>query len=322
MSEDNRDLSLEADGRARRREAFLRVKQGVVALAYLRTDLQQLRGAPVRELNKHIKILGSAFVVDDAGIAATAYHVITRHFQRVAEAKKSGGAPPPPLYWLSHSAFVGNPDEGRALFMVNQVLDGMGSAENDLALVQLAPLDGLIPRPLKLSSELCEEGDELAVCGWPFGLELHHDRHKGAVLTASFAPAMVSAVLPSPRAPQRYRDIIQIATWISGGNSGGPLFDPVTGDVLGIVLSGVETGNEFRAEVPVRNPQTDAIEGWRLDELSLDIPSGLARAGPIHLLAPRIPQFIKQIQEKAARQSATQAGAASSPAVTRDIPGV
>jgi hypothetical protein len=138
--------------------------------------------------------------------------------------------------------------------LMNEVLDAFGSAKNDLALLQLAPYENLIPRPLTLSTELYEEGDELAVCGWPFGLELHQDQQQGGVVTASFAPAMVSAVLPSPRAAQKYPQVFQLAATINGGNSGGPVFDPGTGEVLGVVISSIEVEQTFRAEVPVRDP--------------------------------------------------------------------
>jgi S1-C subfamily serine protease len=191
--------------------------------------------------------------------------------------------------------------------LMNEVLDAFGSAKNDLALLQLAPYENLIPRPLTLSTELYEEGDELAVCGWPFGLELHQDQQQGGVVTASFAPAMVSAVLPSPRAAQKYPQVFQLAATINGGNSGGPVFDPGTGEVLGVVISSIEVEQTFRAEVPVRDPTTKAILQWRTADVSISVPSGIARAASVYTLQEQIPKFIQRFEQRA---SATSQGPA------------
>jgi hypothetical protein len=177
-----------------------------VALSYLRGDVGAMLRGPAQSLSEQIQVLGSAFVVDDVGIAATAFHVVKKHFGRVRTSKAQGAPAPAPLYYLTHPSYVGDPQDGRVIFRTAQVIDARASATHDLALLQLAPLDGKLPLVLPLSTEFYEEGDELAICGWPFGLGLHKDRHKGAVLTASISPAMVSAVLPAPGAME-YRDI-------------------------------------------------------------------------------------------------------------------
>lgn len=179
------------------------------------------------------------------------------------------------------------------------VIDATGSPGRDLALLRLQDIRGYTPSALPLAVEAYEEGDEVAICGFPFGLELHQDQQKGAVATASFTSGIISAVLPSPGAAQKFRTAFQVAAMISGGNSGGPVFDPSNAEVLGVVTSSIETEHLIRVEEGTRDPKTGKVRNWMpAQEVAVSVPSGIAKAVPIHLVRAQLEAFKKRTAEK------------------------
>lgn len=126
-------------------------------------------------------------------------------------------------------------------------------AEHDLALLRL--LDARLP-PLALSKAKVEEGQEAAITGYPLAslLGLYPITHAGiisAIKERSF-PAYNQLQLTAERV-RRLRStfvVYQIDANAYPGNSGSPLYDPLTSQVLGVVQS-----------VAVREKsQTSAIE--------------------------------------------------------------
>ena len=125
--------------------------------------------------------------------------------------------------------------------------------EHDLALLKL--VDGKLP-PMALAKNRAEEGQEVAITGYPLGslLGLYPITHAGiisAIKERSF-PAYQRSQLTAERV-RRLRssfEVYQIDANAYPGNSGSPLYDPVTQTVLGVVQS-----------VAVREKsQTSAIE--------------------------------------------------------------
>lgn len=113
-------------------------------------------------------------------------------------------------------------------------------AARDLALMRI---EGQPGPSLKIGdSRRVREGDSLAFMGFPIGgvLGFSHVTHRATV------SSITSAALPSPSAErlkeQAIRslrsgtfDIFQLDATAYPGNSGGPLFDPDTGDVVGVM---------------------------------------------------------------------------------------
>ncbi len=110
----------------------------------------------------------------------------------------------------------------------------------DLALMRIAGEPG--PAMKIGDSRRVREGDNLAFTGFPIGgsLGFSHVTHRATV------SSITSAALPSPSAErlkeQAIRglrngtyDIFQLDATAYPGNSGGPLFDPDTGDVVGVM---------------------------------------------------------------------------------------
>jgi S1-C subfamily serine protease len=87
-------------------------------------------------------------------------------------------------------------------------------------------------------SNTLKEGQEVAACGFPYGYELHV---ASASANASLSQGVVSAILPAPLVLQTEPDkckSFQVDMTLNPGNSGGPVFRPGDGEVVGIVSSG------------------------------------------------------------------------------------
>lgn len=135
---------------------------------------------------------------------------------------------------------------------------------HDLALLRI---EGPAAPALALGdSERVREGDDLAFTGFPIGGFLGYSPVTHRATVSSITPA----ALPSPSARQLQEravrglrngtfDIFQLDATAYPGNSGGPLFDPSTGEVLGVM-------------------NMVLIKGTR--ESALSQPSGIAYAIP------------------------------------------
>lgn len=140
--------------------------------------------------------------------------------------------------------------EGRRL--VVQVPEGKGKWSQRTALVvaqdpsrdlALLSIEGAPIKPLQLASpEQLREGMDIAIMGFPLAGAVGYTAvtHKGVLA------AMTDVVLPppaaqalTPRAIRQLRDggfqVMQLDVTAYPGNSGGPVFDPDSGVVLGVV---------------------------------------------------------------------------------------
>lgn len=110
----------------------------------------------------------------------------------------------------------------------------------DLALLRLAGAPG--PAMRLADSARVREGDALAFTGFPIGGVLGY----APVTHRALVSSVTAAALPSPSA-QRLKeqairslrqgrfDLFQLDATAYPGNSGGPLFDPETGEVVGVM---------------------------------------------------------------------------------------
>ena len=191
-----------------------RVKSSVVAIGtFQSTRVPQFR------------FLGTGFVVGDGTLAATNAHVIP--------ASLEPGADPEQLVAL----LPGNePSRVGVRKLTRVAID----AEHDLALMKM---DGPAMRPLSLrDSATVAEGDSLLFTGFPIGgvLGLFPATHRAMV--AAIAPVAIpsaSGQKLDPKSVRRLRDaafsVFQLDATAFPGNSGSPLYDPATGEVVGIL---------------------------------------------------------------------------------------
>ena len=199
------------------------------------------------------RFLGTGFAVGDGSVAATNSHVISVVLEQ--------GADPEVLVAL----VPGDLSRSGARKLTTIVND----ADHDLALLKM---EGQPLRPLKLrDSATVQEGDSLIFTGFPLGAALGLIPATHRAMVAAIAPI----ALPSGSGKElngsvvrRLRSapfpIFQLDVTAFPGNSGSPLYDPQTGEVVGIVNM-----------VFVRSTR----------EATLERPSGLSYAIPSrHLL--------------------------------------
>ena len=122
------------------------------------------------------------------------------------------------------------------------------SNEIDVAVVRVQGLEGTAP--LKVASNRKGEvGDEVLALGTPLGLE-------NTVTTGIISGIDRDLDIE----PFHYEDVYQISAPIAPGNSGGPLIDSKTGEVLGINSAGTTQGN-IGFSIPITSV-LPIIEGW------------------------------------------------------------
>ena len=194
-------------------DAVARIRPSIVLIGtYRATDSPRFR------------FLGTGFVVGQGTHIVTNAHVAGRpdalaqdEQALVVQVPASNGA------WAMHKA---------------RVLEK--SETHDLALLQM---DGVAAPALKVAaSHGVREGDDLAFTGFPIGglLGFSPVTHRATV------SSITTMALPSPsgqrlsgRAIRSLREgkiqIFQLDGTAYPGNSGGPLFDPANGDVVGVI---------------------------------------------------------------------------------------
>ncbi|OWA35665.1 hypothetical protein B9G55_12150 [Saccharibacillus sp. O16] len=124
---------------------------------------------------------------------------------------------------------------------------GIGE-ETDVAVVRVPDLEDVEPLKLKLDAQ-AEIGDEVLALGSPLGLQ-------NTVTTG-----IVSGVNRTfDISPYYYEGLYQISAPIAPGNSGGPLVDQKTGEVLGINSAVTDEGG-IGFSIPVVNI-VEAAKGW------------------------------------------------------------
>lgn len=168
---------------------------------------------------------GTGFVVGDGSLAATNAHVIA--------ATLEPGPDPEQLV----AVLPGSDGSRVALRKLTRIAI---DADHDLALMKM---DGAPLKPLALrDSAGVAEGDSLLFTGFPIGgaLGLFPATHRAMI--AAIAPVAIPSANSQrldPKAIRRLRDsaflMFQLDATAFPGNSGSPLFDPATGEVVGVL---------------------------------------------------------------------------------------
>jgi S1-C subfamily serine protease len=188
------------------------------------------------------RIIGSGFCVHPEGIVLTANHVFQsflkdQHHKSVLERVGEGIHVPTPIT-IFGVLFDGGA-EGSKVFMHEAVPTEVGVVnEFDIAIFKLrahpAFPDGFPKLEVADYADL-HEMMPVATCGYPFGDFLWNQ--VGSV-TSSFTKGTMSAILPAPGIAREHLSGFQLDLLSAHGNSGGPIFDPATGKVFGVLKGG------------------------------------------------------------------------------------
>lgn len=270
------------DARAHRRETFARMRHGTVAIVVAPQPLAQPTPSGPHAIAA-INILGSGVLIDQTGTVVTAKHVVQPLLdaaRRAAHSSPPGPVVPPQVLFIGRATAANRPTlqpgQEIAWDMAITVMPAQHVIEHDLADVALIYcgagelIEQSIGSALKLSDEDACEGDEVVACGFPLGRSLHSDLYDGLVFSPSFSRGVVSAVLPHPAAQPKSRPFFQFDATILGGNSGGPVCDAVTGEVVGLTISTTSQ------RISYQDPAGQAA--------SADVPIGFPRALPVYTI--------------------------------------
>jgi len=211
-------------------ETIARVKNSVVAIG----TVQKLRSPQFR-------FLGTGFVVGDGTLVATNAHVV---------ASPLASGPDPEL--LAIAVPSGNPQKGQ----VRIVQKASEDRERDLALLRMpgTPLPALVLR----DSDAVREGESYLLTGLPIGgaLGLFPATHRAMI------SAVAPIVIPPPEAGKLDAALIrrlqsgafpifQLDGTAYPGNSGSPLYDPESGEVVAVLnMVFVKGGKESALSAP------------------------------------------------------------------------
>jgi serine protease Do len=178
---------------------------------------------------------GSGFVVGDGTLVVTNVHVLPASASAGAATQAEAAVSGTRLAVLARSAAPGREAGDMRLAQI-VALD----REHDIALLRI---EGAALPPLPLDgAERAGEGKAVALLGFPIGGALGYSTvvHRGIVasVTTVALPAPTAAQL-DPRAVSRLRagnfEVLQLDATAYPGNSGGPVLDADSGEVLGIV---------------------------------------------------------------------------------------
>jgi serine protease Do len=191
-------------------DTVAKIKPGIVAV-----------GTYMPKRNPRAVFLATGFAVGDGSLIITNAHVIpdkldTEHMEQVA-------------------VFYHKDNNDKAIFATEVALD----KEHDLAVLKIT---GGLLSPLKLGSvSSVREGQLYAFTGFPIGmvLGLYPVTHRGIVsaITPNVTP-MLRAEQINIKLLRRLQDpynVFQLDATAYPGNSGSPLYDPDTGEVVGVI---------------------------------------------------------------------------------------
>jgi len=205
---------LAADPQAQPVRVIERIKPSIVAIAtYQRTRVPQVR------------FLGTGFAVGSGNLIATNAHVIDMTL----------GAGPDPEALV---VVVPTADSRKA--QIRATTRVATDSEHDIALVRIE--GGVLPPLVLRDSETVAEGDQLLFTGFPIGsvLGLFPATHRAMV--AALTPIVIptaSAQQLDPKVVRRLQGsgfkVFQLDATAFPGNSGSPLYDAATGEVVGIL---------------------------------------------------------------------------------------
>jgi S1-C subfamily serine protease len=225
--------------REARRALFARVRRSVVAIVSAPDQLAQASpGSPLAVAS--LTVVGTGFIIDGSGTALTAKRVIQPWLDAVALHKAGGGPlPSPPKVTISAPAGEMDAAGHQGGFLLGVVSSIQASSVDDLAAIQFGPPPGHQLVTLDVADLPCHDGDEIVVCGFPMGFKLSQDQSGAPALFPSFSQGIVSAAIPVSDSPATPGAVFQVDANVSGGTSGAPVVDVVTGLVVGIVTEAI-----------------------------------------------------------------------------------
>lgn len=190
--------------------AIVKIKPSIVAV-----------GTFMAKRNPRTQFLGTGFAVGDGSLVATNAHVVPASLDVAFKEELA--------------VFYREKNEDKALFAQLVAVD----TAHDVAILKLA---GAKLPPVKFGQvSAVQEGQPYAFTGYPMGmvLGLYPVTHRGIV--SAISPNAIPMIQPGAISPNMLKqlkkpyDVFQLDATAYPGNSGSPLYDPDTAEVVGIV---------------------------------------------------------------------------------------
>jgi S1-C subfamily serine protease len=197
---------------------------------------------PDRFPQRPFTIYGSGFCIHPEGVIVTCAHVFNAFVDEASHqrVKESGDRQVVPVNSIvPHAVFFGGVHGTEIHMHPVPIANAVTVKDFDLAALKLHKhpvfAQGYPTLQVADYSEL-HEMMEVATCGFPLG-EILHDQI--GTVTSSFTKGMISSIIPAAGVPREHLRGFQLDLTATNGNSGGPVFSPATGQVLGILQGGV-----------------------------------------------------------------------------------
>lgn len=240
-------VSLAAPSYADQVATIERVKASVVAV-----------GTFVRTRTPPFQFRGTGFVVDDGTLIVTNAHVVPA---LVDPAKME----------VLAILIPGSPKDGKDQVQIREARQIAVDTGSDLAVLRIAA--PALPALKLRGSDGVKEGQEVLFTGYPIGAVLgpYPATHRGMIsaITPIAIPQAKAGEL-DPRTIKRLAlgpfPVFQLDATAYPGNSGSPIYDPVNGDVLGVInMVFVKSTKESALTQP--SGITYAVPSSRIEEL-------------------------------------------------------
>jgi len=195
------------------------LKSGFLAVLPRVKSATALIGLAPERLDDQAPGVGTGFFAGETGLVVTSNHVIEAH----VESKMA--------QWLR----VWLP--ARPKPAPYQVAGYLTDPLHDLCLLWVDD-DGHLPAPLPIAWDYeIREGEDVALCGYPYGFTNMFNRGEPGLrgVNSVAQRAIVSALWPYRSSRGGEIDMMQLDTLTNPGNSGGPVFLPSTGEVIGVL---------------------------------------------------------------------------------------
>jgi serine protease Do len=195
--------------------------------------IQRIKGSVVavgtfeRTRSPQFQFRGTGFAVEDGSLIVTNAHVLPKVLDPAVRETLAIMIPLPDK---------DDPNQAQ----VREATEVATDADSDLALLRIS---GPALPPLKLGrSGEVREGQEVLFTGYPIGAILgpHPATHRAII--ASVTPIAIPLSRAGELSPQTIRrlsagqyPVFQLDATAYPGNSGSPLYDPATGEVLGVI---------------------------------------------------------------------------------------
>lgn len=175
---------------------------------------------------------GSGFVVSSSGLIVTNRHLI-----------RDWEYNPPAQNWTGRLTRleVIQPGQRREEATAAEVYRvNKGATDPDVAILRIKPAQARFVRGIEADLNKISQGDDVAVIGYPFGLDLLKQTHDEQI-EPSLSTGIISRV---------GQDFIQLNLRAYHGNSGGPVLNR-KGEVIGILTANVSSAQDIALVTPI-----------------------------------------------------------------------